>query len=386
MHTGLTLLFQNLDGVRSDEEVVRDELALAERAEGAGFDSVWTPEHHFTGYGMTPMVPQFLSWLAGRTSSIKLGTMVSVLPWQDPVRTAESFCLLDHLSQGRAVMGVGRGLGRVEFDGFRLEMGESRDLFREYSEAIVQALESGVMEYDGDFYQQPSVPLRPKPYASFRGRTFASAVSPESIDLMAQLGIGVMVIAQKPWDKVEEELRSFRARFREINGQEAPKPVICVFVGAGRTRAEADRMRQVYLQRYARSTVEHYEFDNVGFAKIPGYEYYAGLSRNIEKHGVEGFCNFLADLQVWGTPDEVVERLLGYVERLDAGGVLLAPSFGGMPPDVTRANFELLADEVLPRLRAHDVGGDLGVLHGAEGAAATGDGAEATTLAAGAQS
>ncbi|MFF1761563.1 LLM class flavin-dependent oxidoreductase [Streptomyces sp. NPDC058266] len=365
MHTGLTLLFQNLDAEQSDTEVVQHELALAERAEGAGFDSVWAPEHHFTGYGMTPMVPQLLSWLAGRTSSIKLGTMVSVLPWQDPVRTAEGFCVLDHLSQGRAVMGVGRGLGRVEFDGFRLEMGESRQLFREYSEAIVRGLESGVMEYAGELYKQPRVPLRPEPYASFRGRTFASAVSPQSIDLMAELGIGVMVIAQKPWDKVEEELTAFRARFREINGEEAPKPIICVFVAVGPTSAEAERMRQVYLQRYAQSTVEHYEFDNVGFAEIPGYEYYAGLSRNIEKHGVDGFCNFLADLQVWGTPDEVVEQLLGYVERLDAGGVLLAPSFGGMPPEVAAANFDLLAREVLPRLQAHDVGGDLGVPYGA---------------------
>ncbi|WP_425839953.1 LLM class flavin-dependent oxidoreductase [Streptomyces fractus] len=366
MHTGLSLLFQNLDDAQSDADAVRNELALAERAEGAGFDSVWVPEHHFTGYGMTPMVPQVLSWLAGKTSSIKLGTMVSVLPWQDPIRTAEGFCILDHLSQGRAVMGVGRGLGRVEFDGFRLEMGESRELFREYSEAIVQGLESGTMEYDGKLYKQPRVKLRPEPYASFRGRTFASAVSPQSIDLMAQLGIGVMVIAQKPWDKVEEELRTFRARFREINGHEAPKPVICVFVGVAPDEVEAQRMREVYLRRYAESTMEHYEFDNVGFAQIPGYEYYAGLSRNIEKHGVDGFCDFLADLQVWGTPDQVVERLLGYVERLDAGGVLLAPSFGGMPPQVAANNFELLTREVVPRLRAHDVGGDLGVCYAPE--------------------
>jgi alkanesulfonate monooxygenase SsuD/methylene tetrahydromethanopterin reductase-like flavin-dependent oxidoreductase (luciferase family) len=366
MHTGLTLVFQNLDGKLSDEEAFRHELDLALRAEEVGFDSVWTPEHHFTAYGMTPDVPQFLSWLAAKTSKIKLGTMVAVLPWQDPVRVAEGFCLLDHLSNGRAIVGIGRGLGRVEFDGFRVEMGHSRKLFAEYAEAILNGFETGVMEYDGELYKQPAMELRPAPYASFRGRTFASAVSPQSIDLMASLEVGLMVIAQKPWDKAEAEMKAYRSRYLEINGEEPAKPVLCVFVGVGETEAEAQQMREVYLRRYAESTVQHYEFDNVGFAKIEGYEYYAGLSRNIEKHGVDGFCDFLADLQVWGTPDQVVSRILDYVERLDAGAVLVAPSFGGMAPDVARRNFELLASEVLPRLRSHNVGGDIGVRHGAD--------------------
>src|SRR5262245_57937191 len=112
MHAGLSLTFQNLDGVPSDAEMFRHELALASRAEAAGFDSVWTPEHHFSGYMETPNVLQFLSWVAGQTSRVRLGTMVTVLPWHDPVRVVENFVLLDHLSGGRAVLGIGRGLGR----------------------------------------------------------------------------------------------------------------------------------------------------------------------------------------------------------------------------------------------------------------------------------
>ena len=79
-----------------------------------------------------------LSWVAAQTTRVKLGTMVTVLPWHDPVRVAESFAVLDHLSDGRAILGLGRGLGRVEFDGFRLEMGESRQRFTEYTEAILR--------------------------------------------------------------------------------------------------------------------------------------------------------------------------------------------------------------------------------------------------------
>lgn len=361
MHAGLSLIFQNLDGVMSDAEMFQRELALAARAETAGFDSVWTPEHHFSDYQLTPNVPQFLAWIAGQTKRVKLGTMVTVLPWHDPARVVENFTLLDHLSGGRAILGLGRGLGRIEFDGFRIEMGESRRRFTEYTEAILRALETGVLEYDGELYKQPPVTIRPAPYATFRNRTFASAISPASMDLMAALGVGLMVIAQKPWETVEAELAAYRVRFLELNGVEAPKPILCVFVGVHENEGKAQRMRDVYLQRYARSTVEHYDFSNVGFADIEGYEYYAGLARNIEKHGLEKFNAFLADLQVWGTPDQVTEKLLDYVRRTDAGGVLATLSFGGMPYDEANANFDLYAREVLPALHAHNVGGDIGV-------------------------
>jgi alkanesulfonate monooxygenase SsuD/methylene tetrahydromethanopterin reductase-like flavin-dependent oxidoreductase (luciferase family) len=364
MHTGLSLIFQNLDHARSDAEVYRYELQYAVAAEQAGFDSLWTPEHHFTDYQLTPNVPQFLSWVAGQTKTLRLGTMVSVLPWHDPVRVAESFTMLDHLSGGRSILGIGRGLGRTEFEGFRVEMGESRRRFTEYTEAIVKALETGVLEYDGELYKQPKMDLRPEPYATFRGRTFASAVSPQSISLMADLGIGLMVIAQKPWDTVENELAEYRRHYVERNGSEPPKPIICVFVGVGKDEETAQRYRDVYLQRYALSTVQHYEFDNVGFAQIDGYEYYAGLSRNIAKHGIDGFSSFLADLQVWGTPDQVVDKILDYVDRLNAGAVLMVPCYGNMSREDADANFALIVNDVLPRLKAYDVGGDIGVDYG----------------------
>lgn len=360
MHVGLSLSFQNLAGL-TDREIYLHELSLAGRAEDAGLDSVWTPEHHFSGYMLTPNVTQFLSWVAGRTSRVQLGTMVTVLPWHDPVRVAENFALLDHLSDGRAVIGLGRGLGRSEFIGFRAPQHEARARFVEYTEAIVGGLETGVMAYEGEYYRQPPVEIRPAPFKSFRGRTWATAISPSSMDLMARLGIGLLLIPQKPWDTVVAELAAYRERFVALNGCQPPKPVLCLFVATSHDAAEAQRMREEYLQGYAASTTDHYRFADAGIAEIEGYEYYAGLARNIEKHGIRTFNSFLADLQVWGTPDAVAARILEMVELIDAGAVLINPTFGGMPPDVGRANFDLIVDEVLPVLRAHDVGGDLGV-------------------------
>jgi len=175
--------------------------------------------------------------------------------------------------------------------------------------------------------------------------------------------VGLMVIAQKPWDTAEAELEAYRKRYLEIQGTEAPKPVLVVVAGVAKDRAGADELRNTYMQRWARSTVEHYEFDNRGFADIEGYEYYGALANNIAKHGIDKFNGFLADLQVWGTPEQVTEKLLGYVERTDAGGLVVPLVFGGMPAEEAQDCYDLFAAEVLPELKRHDVGGDIGVTY-----------------------
>ena len=153
MHVGMGTFFQNPGRARSDADVWRQGLDLATAAEPLGFDSVWSAEHHFTDYHMCPNVAQFLTWVASRTQRVQLGSMVMVLPWHDPVRLAEEVSVLDHMSGGRVLLGLGRGLGRVEFEGFRLQMGESRRRFTEYAAAILSALETGEMAYDGELYR-----------------------------------------------------------------------------------------------------------------------------------------------------------------------------------------------------------------------------------------
>ena len=222
MHAGLGLAFQNLDGHLTDAEMYRHELALADRAEASGFDSVWTPEHHFSDYQLTPNVTQFLSWVAGRTTTVRLGHDGHGAAVARPgARRRELLAPRPPVGRPGRCSGIGRGLGRIEFDGFRLEMGESRRRFTEYTTAILHALEQGYIEYDGELYQQPRTEIRPRPLASFAGRTFASAISPQSMDLMAELGVGLMVIAQKPWETVEEELATYRRRYVEVNGVES---------------------------------------------------------------------------------------------------------------------------------------------------------------------
>ena len=361
MHVGMTTFFQNLNNAHSDQEVYRHELSLADRAEPLGFDSIWSAEHHFDHYTMCPNVAQFLTYMAGRTKRVNLGSMVMVLPWHDPVRLAEEVTVLDHLSQGRVILGMGRGLGRIEFEGFRRAMGESRERFVEYAGAILEALESGYIEADGVHYQQPRTAIRPFPFQSFRGRSYASAVSPESARIMARLGIGIMIIAQKPWETTVKELEMYKEIYaEENNGATAPRPLLVTFIACHEDAATAEEMHLKYLRGYARSALDHYEFDNEGLADIKGYEYYGGLSKNIAKHGVDAFVNFLADLQIWGTPDHVHEQLMDYQQKTQCAGLICAFSYGGMPHELAHNNMQTFAAKVLPRLKELDVGATVG--------------------------
>ncbi len=222
MHVGMAAVFQNPGKARTDREVYRNELRLADLAEPLGFESIWGVEHHFTDYTMCPDVLQFLTYMAGRTERARLGSMVVVLPWHDPMRVAEEVSMLDNISGGRLILGLGRGAGKVEFDGFRLSMDESRQRFTESAEMLLGGLETGYCEYDGAFVKQPRAAIRPAPFKSFRGRTYAAAVSPESLPIMAKLGVGILIIPQKPWKEVAKELETYRSIYRDVNGVDAP--------------------------------------------------------------------------------------------------------------------------------------------------------------------
>ena len=360
MHVGMSTFFQNLGNRLTDRDVYRHEIAMADLAEPLGFDSIWSAEHHFDHYTMCPSVTQFLTYMAGRTKRAKLGSMVMVLPWHDPVRLAEEISVLDHLSDGRVILGIGRGLGRIEFDGFRLDMAESRTRFTEYGTAILNALESGHIESNGTLYKQPRVAVRPAPFQSFRNRTYAASVSPQSMEIMCNLGVGLLVIAQKPWETTEAEIAEYRARFLAVNGTTAPKPIIATFVAIDEDERKAQEMFEKYIRGYSRSALEHYEFHNEGLAEIPGYEYYGKLAQNIRKNGVDNFVNFLAELQVWGTPEQVYNKLVDHQRRLDSGGLIAMFSYGGMPHDVARRNITLFAETVLPRLKTLNAGCEIG--------------------------
>ncbi|HXJ35333.1 MAG TPA: LLM class flavin-dependent oxidoreductase [Candidatus Eisenbacteria bacterium] len=353
MHVGTGLIFQATDKSRTDLEVYQNELRLGVLAERLGFQSIWGVEHHFTDYTMCPDVLQYLTYFAAKTETVQLGSMVVVLPWHDPLRVAEQVSMLDNMSNGRLILGLGRGLGRVEFEGFGVDMNESREIFIESAQMLLGGLETGVCEFDGTHVKQVRREIRPRPFKSFRDRTYAAAVSPESVEIMARLGVGILIIPQKPWDVVAAELATYRDVFQRVNGRAAPAPIVGAWTFCDEDEGRAREMAVRYIGGYWNTVVQHYELRGDHLKHTKGYETYGRLQDvvNVEG-GADAATQFFLDIQVWGTPEQCFDKIMRIrsVTGLEwYNGVF---SYAGMPWADVERSMRLFAREVMPRLKA----------------------------------
>ena len=347
----LILNFENMHWASSasDRDVYRRYLRIADMGPDLGLDWVWCTEHHFdNSYAMTPDNVLILAYLAGRTTYARVATGAVILPWNDPLRVAEKVALLDNLTDGRVVFGMGRGLARTEYEGFRIPMGESRERFDEAAPMILEALETGVMKGNGPFYPQPPVEIHPTPTATFKGRTYAVGMSPDSVRVAAKLGAGLMMFLQRDVQQVADAAESYRDAYREFHGVEAPlPPVLGANVYCHSNRAQAHQEGEEYLRKMYRVIADHYEFGGAHFATTKGYaaygEMFNGAGEDANREAADEFAkgNFVGD------PDELLERLR---ECHDAIGSFRLAIGGGIPFDKQEASLELFSRHVLPEL------------------------------------
>ncbi|MDG2023428.1 MAG: LLM class flavin-dependent oxidoreductase [Actinomycetota bacterium] len=356
MHVGMALVFQNPDDLRDDREVYDAELALGLKAESLGFESLWTVDHHFSGYSMSPDPLQILTWFAGQTQDLLLGTAVIVLPWHDPIHVAEQVTLLDNMSGGRLLLGIGRGLARLEYEGFRVDRSTSRERFIEYAEALLTGLEEGGVHYEGEFLNQPHRDLRPAPQRSFVGRTWAAAVSPELAPIMARLGAGLLVIPQKPWDVVAADVAAYEKTWAlEHPDKPPPPPLSGGFVFVDESADRAAELAHQYIGSYYNSILQHYELATRSNFDVKGYEFYTNVADHVENRGVDGAADDFVSLMPWGTPDQVIEKVAAIESNIGIAGFFPFFSYGGMPYEEVSRNVDLFVDAVMPELKSWDV-------------------------------
>ena len=117
----------------------KDYIEYVIEAESLGYESVFIVEHHFTGFGQVSATLNLLTWIGARTSTLRLGTAVIVLPWHNPVLLAEQAATVDLLSGGRLDFGVGKGYRHNEFASFRIPMEEGQARFEEAIDIITQS-------------------------------------------------------------------------------------------------------------------------------------------------------------------------------------------------------------------------------------------------------
>jgi alkanesulfonate monooxygenase SsuD/methylene tetrahydromethanopterin reductase-like flavin-dependent oxidoreductase (luciferase family) len=351
METGVQVFFQSVPG-KSDYEVLHEELQIALRAEELGFDYLLSPEHHFVDYSLAPDPLQFLKYVAAKTSRIRLVTGAVILPWNDPVRVAEKASLLDFMSDGRLVLGFGRGLARVEYEQFGIPMSEARGRFDEAAPMIVDALRTGRMSGPGPFYPREATPIRPTPGNSFDGRIVSVAKSDESAVAAAEIGAGLVFIVQKPIAEHMPMVELYRKRFREVHEADAPPPWLIDFTYVHEDAAEAERIAHEYMQRYYVSVLRHYEYGGSHLATTKGYESYAAGAALVQELGLEESARRFVAVNNFGTPGQVIERVRARREVIGDYVALFGVSFGGLEYGKVFDSCTLLGEKVLPAITA----------------------------------
>ena len=156
-------------------------------AEALGFHSSFVTEHHFTGIGQLSAPLTLLTFIAARTTRLRLGTAILVLPWHNPVLLAEQVATLDLLSRGRLDLGVGKGYRHNEFAGFAMPPDEAEPRFEEVLDVLVRALASEEpFSHRGRFFRFDEVVVEPPPHQRPHPPLWLAAGSAASISACAR--------------------------------------------------------------------------------------------------------------------------------------------------------------------------------------------------------
>ncbi len=309
----------------------KDYINYVIEAEALGFDSAFIVEHHFTGFGQVSATLNLLTWIGARTTTLRLGTAVIVLPWHNPVLLAEQAATLDLLSGGRLDFGVGKGYRHNEFTGFRVPMEEATDRFEEAVDIITKAWTSNErFSFHGRFWQYDDIVVEPptiqKPHPPF----WQGAGHPESIQRVARRGHNLLL---DQFASTAETIRRFGI-YRDAmiaNGFGFDPHQVGVarafFVARDEAEKEAALDRRQAAQRRLHRISQRPDGNNT--ASIMAFSDTREASE---------------ESALYGNPDQICRK----IETLRAAGVEYILLNGG---GTSRENLQRFAREVMPHFR-----------------------------------
>jgi len=293
----------------------RDYLDYCVEAEALGFHSSFLVEHHFTGWNQVSATLMLQTALAMRTTRLRLGSAVIVLPWHNPVLLAEQAATLDLISGGRLDLGIGKGYRHSEFTGFAIASEEADARFEESIEVMTRAwLSRQRFSHRGRFWRFENIVVEPPPAQQPHPPLWVAAASEASIRRAAARGFNLILDQYASAEAVGERIALYRST-RAAHGWPFNPMQVAVarqlYVARDRSDAQAALARQA---QYTQRTVD--------VSRSPGGKTgshvlaYAGQAGGTEEHAL------------YGTPDELAAKL----DELHRAGAeyLLLTIFGGV--------------------------------------------------------
>jgi alkanesulfonate monooxygenase SsuD/methylene tetrahydromethanopterin reductase-like flavin-dependent oxidoreductase (luciferase family) len=266
------------------------------------------------------------------TSRINLGTCLVVTPWHHPLRLAEQISMVDHMLGGRKLwLGVGRGSAPREFKYMGLDIAENRDRFAESIDVLRLAFSEERFNYHGKHWQFEDVVVRPKPRTpDLLDRCYAGVTTDESIGIVAKMGLGIMFSSGKSPAEIDQDMMLFNGLRAE---QDLPPqgPVIVSAMYCSEDAAEAEEKATQFFNSYMESTLWHYQFP-------------PEMGDHVKKLFVNN--------ALWGTPDQIVEKVSVLSGQLHCEHLVMLTSIGGMTAEECEKSMRLVSEKVLPRMRS----------------------------------
>jgi len=315
-------------GARTVPQLYGEIIAQAELADKLGYDTFWVAEHHFHEYGVVPNPAVMLSTLAQRTTKLKLGTAISILTFHNPLTVAESYAMVDVLSGGRLVYGVGSGYLPHEFSGYAIDPAEKRDRFDENLAIVLRLLAGERVTAKGKFSNVDAVALNVVPvqrevpiYVAVLRREAAFHIGKQGNNLMC-----VPYASLDNFDQIEDLVAEYRRGKAEAGVAAADDDtVVTLHTHVAESDAAARRDAEKAFNLYV---------DTRLYARKSTYD-------DAMKNG----------LHLFGSVETVTDKLVA-LHHMGVRNVSTLHNFGQLAQPIVRASMERLMREVLPRVTA----------------------------------
>ncbi len=324
---------------------LHQDIELIEHLDRLGFDEAWIGEHHSAGYEIIASPEVFIAAVAQRTSRIRLGTGVSSLPYHHPLMLADRMVLLDHLTRGRVMFGVGPGALPSDAFMMGIDVARQRDMMEESLEAILRLLDGEIVTMKTDWFTLNDARLQLRPYTSPRFEVAVAAqISPAGPRAAGRFGASLLSIGATTaggfdllgahWDVMEER----SAEFGSAIDRRDWRLVAPIHVAPTKEQAYAEVQFGLaewvdYFQRVAALPLAPDTSDSMELA---------------DAMNASGFA-------VIGTPDDVSAQIERLQEQSGGFGAFLAMGHDWADREATKRSYTLLAREVFPRFQGSAV-------------------------------
>lgn len=349
-----TYFFLQAPPDRTAASVLTDEVEQMVLSEQLGFDSVWLTEHHYADYGLSSAPSVLLATVAARTERITLGMAVYVLPFHHPLKLAEETATLDILSNGRLVVGLGRGNRALEFLGHGVPQDESRSRMEEGVEVLTRAWTEDRVTFQGRHWELDGIPVYPKPVTRPHPPLAFAVSSTESLEWAGSHGFAILSSGLfTPLAATLKQRATYLAALQQAGHSERTisdllaRWVVTKHVYVAPTdaeaRAEARDAELWFLDAYARS-VDPCGLRGLSEPVRQAAEASAARTRSLT------WDDLVEDCLLVGSPETVRQKALELREA-GVGELVCWMNFGGLDPTLARRSMRLLAEEVAPALR-----------------------------------